>query len=200
MSGTDSIVMLSGCAVNNIGTYNSKAQWGKGYNSDRLEWRDETIGNWGAAVNNVFSDLFLTGCRDPHKKLCELFFAVINEGFVPLAWEKTLGAFADFEMFDETYDLFYKLRIDCRKCALFTPHGAEDLTWWVVEYFGDNDLLPKNVFLDSLDHTDDDEPKLMGKDVLQWNWSAVYLPEVRHPFARKICEISHQLQEVRVCS
>ena len=203
MSGSASIVTLSDCSAHNIGTFNSEEQWGMGYRARRVEWQDVATGDWGAAVNNAFSDLFLAGCRDPHKKLCERFFAVINEGFVPLTWEKTLGAFADFDMSDETNELTYKLRIECRKCAVFSPHGAEDLTWRIVEYFGDDDLLPKNVFLDSFHYDGDDDndgPELMGKRVLQWNRAAVHLPEVEHPFARKICEISHQLRGVRVCS
>ena len=201
MSGNASIVTLSGCSARDIGTYNSEAQWGMGYSARGVEWQGVATGDWGAAVNNAFSDLFLAGCRDPHEKLCEWFFAVINTGFVPLTWEKALGAFADFDMSDETNELTYKLRIECLKCAVFTPHGAEDLTWRIGEYFGDNDLLPKKVFLDSICHyySDDDEPELMGKRVLQWNRAAVHLPEVKHPFARKICEISHQLQGVRVC-
>ena len=203
MSGDDSIVTLSDCSAHNIGTYNSEEQWGMGYRARRVEWQGVATGDWGAAVNNAFSDFFLAGCRDPHKKLCECFFAVINGGFVPVTWEKTLGAFADFDMSDETNELTYKLRIECRKCAVFSPHGAEDLTWRIVEYFGDDDLLPKNVFLDSFHYDGDDDneaPELMGKRVLPWNRAAVHLPEVKHPFARKICEISHQLQGVRVCS
>ena len=200
MSGNASIVTLSDCSVRNIRTYNSEQQWGMCYSANRLEWRDMMTGNWHAAVNSVFSALFLPGCRDPHAKLCACFFSVINTGSVPLTWAKTLGAVADFDMFSETNDLVYKLRIDCRKCAVFTPHGAEDLTWRIVEYFGDHDLLPKKVFLDSLNHTDDGKPELMGKEVLQWNWAAVHLSEVKHPFAQKTCEISHRLQSVRVCS
>lgn len=212
MSDNAYIVTLSDCSASDIGTYNSEEQWGMDYSADRLEWQDVTIGDWGAAVNNVFSDLFLAGCRDPHKKLCELFFAVINTGFVPVALEKTLGAFVDFEMQDETKELIYKLTIECRKYAGSTPYGAGVATWWISEYLGDLDLLPKNVFLDSTHNYDGvyylhhdgedyyDAPELMGENVLQWDFATTYLPEVEHPFARKICEISHQLRGVRVCS
>ena len=202
MSGNDSVIALSNCYVSPIVKYHSEEQLGKSYHARRVEWQGVAIGDWGAAVNNAFSDLFLAGCRDPHKKLCEWFFAVINGGFVPLTWGKKLGARASFHIRNEESGLTYDFVTECRKCAVSAPRGAEDLTWWIGEYFGDDDMFPEKVFLASIfrHHTDDDTPELMGKKVSQWNRAAVHLSDVEHPFARKICEIAHQLQGVRVCS
>ena len=196
MSENKSAIILSGLSSRDFCKQNSPELAGYIYIVDKVSLSEFTECEWSAAVNIEFFKMLLAGERHPHQKIFEFFISVINTGFVPLEFPKAEKAFVDIDFINRSENLCYRLIINCVKCQdVPNVSSVYGLTWRISEYFGELDLLPETLFLDSTI----DDAVLMGKEVLQWNRAAIHLTEVKHPFAKKMIAVFGQSERIVVC-
>ena len=172
MSENKSAIILSGLSSRDLCKQNSPELAGYIYIVDKVSLSELTECEWSAAVNIEFFKMLLAGERHPHQKIFEFFISVINTGFVPLEFPRVENASLTFELINRSENLWYRLIINCVKCQdVPNVSSVYGLTWRISEYFGEFDLLPETLFLDSTI----DDAVLMGKEVLQWNRAAIHL-------------------------
>lgn len=196
MSENKSAIILSGLSTRDLCKQNSPELAGYIYIVDQVSLPELTECEWSAAVNIEFFEMQLADERHPHQKIFDFFISIINTGFVPIEFPKVENVSLTFELINRSENLCYRLIINCVKCQdVPNVSFVYGLTWRISEYFGELDLLPETLFLDSTI----DDAVLMGKEVLQWNRAAIHLTEVKHPFVQKIIAAFKQNERIERC-
>ena len=195
MSENKSAIILSGLSVRNL--YNQAEELvDYVYIVENVRHPELPECEWCVGVNIEFVNILFAGEPHPHQKLFDFFISIINTGFVPIEFPKAENASLTFELINRSENLCYTLIINCVKCQdVPNVSSVYGLTWHISEYFGELDLLPETLFLDSTI----DDAVLMGKEVLQWNRAAIHLTEVKHPFVQKIIAAFKQNERIDVC-
>ena len=196
MSENKSAIILSGLSRRDLCKQNSEDLAGFIYIVENVIHPELPECEWSTAVDIEFFNMLFADEQHTHQKLFEFFISVINTGFVPLEFPRVENASLTFELINRSENLWYRLIINCVKCQdVPNVSSVYGLTWRISEYFGEFDLLPETLFLDSTI----DDAVLMGKEVLQWNRAAIHLTEVKHPFVQKIIAAFKQNERIDVC-